>query len=99
MTRPAPLSGFPEFLPSQGIAEQTIIDRLRETFELHGFAPLETRFVEPVEPLLPTARAPVRRPARPAAPQGRDVQRGLRPAPAPGRSGRRRPVGGAWPRP
>ena len=50
--RPRPLSGFPEFLPSQRIAEQTIVDRLRETFELHGFAPLETRFVEPLDQLL-----------------------------------------------
>src|SRR4051795_7032829 len=52
MSCPAPLSGFPEFLPSQRIAEQTILDRLRETFELHGFASLETRFVEPLDQLL-----------------------------------------------
>jgi histidyl-tRNA synthetase len=52
MSGPRPLSGFPEFLPSQRIAEQSIIDRLRRTFELHGFAPLETRFVEPLDQLL-----------------------------------------------
>ncbi len=31
--------------------EQQIIDGLRRTFELHGFAPIETRAVEPVERL------------------------------------------------
>ena len=50
--RPTPLSGFPEFLPSQRAAELAIIDLLRETFELHGFASLETRFVEPLDQLL-----------------------------------------------
>ncbi len=52
MSRPAALSGFPEFLPSQRAAELVIIDALRETFELHGFASLETRFVEPLDQLL-----------------------------------------------
>jgi len=52
MTRPTPLSGFPEFLPSQRAAELVVIDTLRETFELHGFASLETRHVEPLDQLL-----------------------------------------------
>lgn len=52
MTRPRPLSGFPEWLPPQRIIEQRVIDRLRETFELHGYAPLETRAVEPLDQLL-----------------------------------------------
>ncbi len=52
MSRPSALSGFPEFLPSQRAAELVIIDSLRETFELHGFASLETRFVEPLDQLL-----------------------------------------------
>ncbi|MFY0409870.1 histidine--tRNA ligase [Solicola sp. PLA-1-18] len=52
MSRPTPLSGFPELLPSQRAAELAIIDSLRETFELHGFASLETRFVEPLDQLL-----------------------------------------------
>jgi histidyl-tRNA synthetase len=52
MSRPTPLSGFPEFLPSQRAAELAIIDALRETFELHGFASVETRFVEPLDQLL-----------------------------------------------
>jgi histidyl-tRNA synthetase len=52
MTKPTPLSGFPEFLPSQRAAELVVIDTLRETFELHGFASLETRNVEPLDQLL-----------------------------------------------
>ncbi len=46
---PGPLSGFPELLPAQRMLEQQIIDGLRRSFELHGFAPVETRAVEPVE--------------------------------------------------
>ena len=52
MTRPTPLSGFPEWLPPQRMIEQQVLDRLRETFELYGFAPLETRAVEPLDQLL-----------------------------------------------
>ncbi len=52
MARPASLSGFPEWLPAQRIVEQNIIDSLRATFELWGFAPLETRAVEPLSELL-----------------------------------------------
>src|SRR4029453_7769270 len=52
MTKPTPLSGFPEWLPPQRMIEQRVVDRLRETFELYGFAPLETRAVEPLEQLL-----------------------------------------------
>jgi len=48
---PAPLSGFPELLPGQRMVETQIIDGLRRTFELHGFAPVETRAVEPIEGL------------------------------------------------
>ena len=47
-----PLSGFPEWLPPQRIIEQQVIDRIRGTFELYGFAPLETRSVEPLDTLL-----------------------------------------------
>ncbi|HLY33816.1 MAG TPA: histidine--tRNA ligase [Jatrophihabitantaceae bacterium] len=46
------LSGFPELLPSQRFVEQEVIDRLRHTFELHGFAPLESRSVETLDTLL-----------------------------------------------
>ena len=52
MARPAPLSGFPEWLPSGRIVEQHVLDSLRRTFELHGFAPIATRAVEPLEDLL-----------------------------------------------
>src|SRR6186997_2422927 len=52
MTRPTPLSGFPEWLPPQRMIEQRVLDRLRTTFELYGFAPLETRAVEPLDQLL-----------------------------------------------
>ncbi|MGH3355834.1 MAG: ATP phosphoribosyltransferase regulatory subunit, partial [Nocardioidaceae bacterium] len=51
MSRPKPVSGFPELLPAQRIAEQQIIDGLRQVFELHGFASVETRAVETVEQL------------------------------------------------
>ena len=47
-----PISGFPEWLPPQRIIEQRVIDRIRSTFELYGFSPLETRSVEPLETLL-----------------------------------------------
>ncbi len=52
MSRIRPLSGFPEWLPAQRMIEQSVLDRLRSTFELHGFAPLETRAVEPLDQLL-----------------------------------------------
>src|SRR5437660_84297 len=47
-----PLSGFPEWLPPQRMIEQQIVVRLSRTFELYGFAPLETRAVEPLDQLL-----------------------------------------------
>jgi len=50
-TRVTPLSGFPEWLPADRIVEQHFLDVIRETFELHGFASIETRAVEPVERL------------------------------------------------
>ncbi len=52
MERPTPLSGFPELLPAQRQVEQQVIERLARTFELHGFASVETRAVEPLERLL-----------------------------------------------
>jgi histidyl-tRNA synthetase len=52
MSRPTPLSGFPEWLPPQQIIEQELVERIRRRFELHGFAPLETRAVEPLDQLL-----------------------------------------------
>lgn len=52
MARPTPLSGFPEWLPAGRLVEQHVIDTLRHTFELHGFAGIETRAVEPVSQLV-----------------------------------------------
>ncbi|KRF36161.1 histidine--tRNA ligase [Nocardioides sp. Soil805] len=52
MSKPTPLSGFPELLPAQRVVEQEVIDTLRHTFELHGFAGIETRAVEPLDQLL-----------------------------------------------
>ncbi|WP_226913369.1 histidine--tRNA ligase [Gephyromycinifex aptenodytis] len=51
-TKITPISGFPEWLPGQRAVEQHFLDVIRETFELHGFAGIETRAVEPVERLL-----------------------------------------------
>ncbi|WP_139978682.1 histidine--tRNA ligase [Nocardioides litoris] len=51
MARPTPISGFPELLPEQRVVEQHAIDTLRRTFELHGFAGIETRVVEPLDRL------------------------------------------------
>ncbi|QIK66634.1 histidine--tRNA ligase [Nocardioides sp. HDW12B] len=50
--KPTPLSGFPELLPEQRVVEQHVLDTLRRTFELHGFAGIETRAVEPMDQLL-----------------------------------------------
>ncbi len=47
----ASLSGFPEWLPEGRIIEQYVLDRIRETFELHGFSGIETRAVETLEQL------------------------------------------------
>ncbi len=52
MSKISPLSGFPELLPAQRAVEQQVIDTLRHTFELHGFAGIETRAVEPLDQLL-----------------------------------------------
>ena len=51
-SKPTPLSGFPELLPAERLAELQVLDQLRSTFELHGFAPIETRAAEPMEQLL-----------------------------------------------
>ena len=46
-----PISGFPEYLPSERIVEQRFLDVIRETFELHGFSSVETRSIEPIDRL------------------------------------------------
>ncbi|WP_423184751.1 histidine--tRNA ligase [Arthrobacter sp. NyZ413] len=52
MARTASLSGFPEWLPQERLVELHVLDTLRKTFELHGFASIETRAVETVGQLL-----------------------------------------------
>ena len=52
MSRVSALSGFPEWLPQERIVEQHLLDVVRRVFELHGFASLETRAVEPLDQLL-----------------------------------------------
>jgi len=51
MSKVRPISGFPEWLPSERIIEQHFLDVIRETFELHGFASIQTRAVEPIDRL------------------------------------------------
>jgi len=52
MAKITALTGFPEWLPEQKLVEQRILDQVRAKFELFGFAPLETRAVEPLDVLL-----------------------------------------------
>ncbi|MBM7493846.1 histidine--tRNA ligase [Micromonospora luteifusca] len=52
MSKPTPISGFPEWTPGQRMVEQFVLGKIRDTFELYGFAPLETRAVEPLDQLL-----------------------------------------------
>ena len=51
MARIPPLSGFPELLPAARVVEREVIGSLSKTFELHGFANIETRVVEPLDRL------------------------------------------------
>jgi histidyl-tRNA synthetase len=51
VTKVRPISGFPEWLPRERIVEQHFLDVIRQTFELHGFASIQTRAVEPIERL------------------------------------------------
>lgn len=52
MAKISALSGFPEWLPAQRLVEQHVIDVFRQVAELHGFAGIETRAVEPMDQLL-----------------------------------------------
>ena len=51
MSKVAPISGFPEFLPADRLVEQRFLDVIRTTFELHGFTSIETRSIVPIERL------------------------------------------------
>jgi histidyl-tRNA synthetase len=46
------ISGFPEWLPELRMVELEWLDKIRALFESYGYAPVETRAVEPVEVLL-----------------------------------------------
>ena len=50
-TKITPLSGFPELLPAQRAVERAVVASLADSFELHGFANIETRVVEPLDRL------------------------------------------------
>ncbi|MES2662834.1 MAG: histidine--tRNA ligase [Pseudomonadota bacterium] len=52
MAKHTSVSGFPEWTPAQRRFELSIIDRLRERFELYAFEPIETRAIEPLSVLL-----------------------------------------------
>ncbi|HEY2877974.1 histidine--tRNA ligase [Nocardioides sp.] len=49
MSKPTPLSGFPELLPAARTVEREVVATLSRTFELHGYANIETRAVEPLD--------------------------------------------------
>jgi histidyl-tRNA synthetase len=46
MPKPSKISGFPEWLPEQKIAEERVISIVRGIYESFGFAPIETPAVE-----------------------------------------------------
>ena len=77
VSRPTPLSGFPEWLPGERLVEQQVRRPPAPHVRAVG---------------LRAARDARGRAARPAAAQGRDRQGGLRPPPAAGRPGRRRRI-------
>ena len=51
ITKPRPISGFPEWLPAQQRKEDQFIDTIRRVFESFGFGHLETSAVELTEVL------------------------------------------------
>jgi histidyl-tRNA synthetase len=46
------ISGYPEWLPEDRFIEQYFVQQLQTRFELYGFAPLETRAIEPLPVIL-----------------------------------------------
>lgn len=51
LVRPAPISGFAEWLPEVRLVELHWLDRIRATFERYGFCSIETPSVEALEVL------------------------------------------------
>src|SRR5690606_38853695 len=54
-----PVSGFPEWLPNLRLMEERFIDRIRQQYQLYGFAPIETPAVERLDVL--TAKGGIQR--------------------------------------
>ncbi|GAA1375632.1 histidine--tRNA ligase [Streptomyces beijiangensis] len=52
LVRPAPISGFPEWLPEVRMVEQRWLDRIRDVFERYGFCSVETPSVEVLDVLM-----------------------------------------------
>jgi histidyl-tRNA synthetase len=52
LVRPAPISGFPEWLPEVRRVELQWLDGIRQTFERYGFCSIETPSVEALEVLV-----------------------------------------------
>jgi histidyl-tRNA synthetase len=46
MAKPSKISGFPEWLPQQKIAEDKLIASIKRVYESYGFVPIETPAVE-----------------------------------------------------
>ncbi|MFW2514337.1 histidine--tRNA ligase [Demequina sp. SO4-13] len=57
MARLRPLSGYPEWTPSERVVEAQLIESLQETFRVHGFAEIQTRAVEPLDRLAGSSEA------------------------------------------
>jgi histidyl-tRNA synthetase len=51
MAKITPISGFPEWLPEQRIAEEAVISKILSIYRSHGFTGIETRAVEPMSVL------------------------------------------------
>src|SRR5688500_1558605 len=45
-------TGFPEWLPEEGLVEQRVLGQVRRTFEWFGVTNIEMRAVEPLDVLL-----------------------------------------------
>jgi histidyl-tRNA synthetase len=50
--KPAPISGFPEWLPEHRLVELRMLDRIRSVFESYGYCSIETPLVERLNVLL-----------------------------------------------
>jgi histidyl-tRNA synthetase len=51
MAKITPISGFPEWLPEQRIAEEEVTSKIMAIYKAHGFTGIETRAIEPMSVL------------------------------------------------